>query len=227
MCTRFLPCACLSPRGPETGLPSDISYKLADVQVPTALWGHHKTALRPLRCSRFYLQHFLPPREGVMLEISPTDSPFSYSLLQFPFYVSFSLYKLVVDPLVLTFFLVYTLIIPAFPSLSVIPWQFRIIRSSIFPDPVSSRTVEDLRCQHIFHAISFEQKCPALADVLKNISGGAFGWRSLSRTLHRCHCWRFSNDLFIIRVLSTVRQSDYYLIPNGFLSLRDLGISLF
>jgi starch phosphorylase len=40
---------------------------------------------------------------------------------------------------------------------------------------VSYSAVEDLRYQHLYHPIPIEQKCPALADVLIKISGGAFG----------------------------------------------------
>jgi starch phosphorylase len=35
--------------------------------------------------------------------------------------------------------------------------------------------VEDLRYQHLYHPIPIEQKCPALANVLNQISAGVFG----------------------------------------------------
>lgn len=49
-----------------------------------------------------------------------------------------------------------------------------IIQSSLIPSVIYS-AVEDLRYQHLYHKIPIEQKCPALAEVLKKISGGAFG----------------------------------------------------
>lgn len=35
--------------------------------------------------------------------------------------------------------------------------------------------VEDLRYQHTYHPVPIEQKCPALAHVLNEISAGKFG----------------------------------------------------
>lgn len=35
--------------------------------------------------------------------------------------------------------------------------------------------VEDLRYQHMYHPVPVEQKSPALAEVLKEISAGRFG----------------------------------------------------
>lgn len=59
--------------------------------------------------------------------------------------------------------------------------------------------VEDLRYQHLYHSIPIEQKCPALAEVLKKISDGAFGDGGVYEPL-----------------LNTIRQSDYYLITDDF-----------
>ncbi|EEB89521.1 hypothetical protein MPER_12371, partial [Moniliophthora perniciosa FA553] len=35
--------------------------------------------------------------------------------------------------------------------------------------------VEDLRYQHVYHPVSIEEKCPALANVLNQVSSGIFG----------------------------------------------------
>lgn len=35
--------------------------------------------------------------------------------------------------------------------------------------------VEDLRYQHLYHPIPVEEKCPALANVLNQVSAGLFG----------------------------------------------------
>ncbi|KIM37789.1 glycosyltransferase family 35 protein [Hebeloma cylindrosporum] len=59
--------------------------------------------------------------------------------------------------------------------------------------------VEDLRYKHLYHGIPIDQQCPALADVLKKISGGAFGDGGVYEPL-----------------LNTIRQSDYYLITDDF-----------
>ncbi|CAA7263964.1 unnamed protein product [Cyclocybe aegerita] len=59
--------------------------------------------------------------------------------------------------------------------------------------------VEDLRYQHLYHPIPIEQKCPALANVLDQISGGAFGDAGVYEPL-----------------VNTIRQSDYYLISDDF-----------
>lgn len=40
---------------------------------------------------------------------------------------------------------------------------------------VAFRAVEDLRYQHTYHPVSVEKKCPALANVLNQISAGLFG----------------------------------------------------
>ncbi|KAF8883879.1 hypothetical protein CPB84DRAFT_1817009 [Gymnopilus junonius] len=58
----------------------------------------------------------------------------------------------------------------------------------------------DLRYQHLYHPIPVEEKSPALANVLHQVSSGAFGDSGvMSRIL-----------------LSTIRQSDYYLITDDF-----------
>ena len=40
---------------------------------------------------------------------------------------------------------------------------------------VDNSAVEDLRHQHLYRPIAIEQKCPALANVLNQISAGLFG----------------------------------------------------
>jgi len=42
-------------------------------------------------------------------------------------------------------------------------------------DSLYFRAVEDLRYQHMYHPVSVEQKCPALAYVLNQVSAGIFG----------------------------------------------------
>ncbi|KAF8646197.1 hypothetical protein AX16_007340 [Volvariella volvacea WC 439] len=59
--------------------------------------------------------------------------------------------------------------------------------------------VEDLRYQHLYHPVPLEQKCPALANVLNQISSGLFGDGGIYEPL-----------------LNTIRQSDYYLITDDF-----------
>ncbi|KAF8200227.1 glycogen phosphorylase [Pholiota molesta] len=59
--------------------------------------------------------------------------------------------------------------------------------------------VEDLRYQHLYHPIPIEQKCPALANVLNQISAGVFGDGGVYEPL-----------------LNTIRQSDYYLLTDDF-----------
>ncbi|KAG2006281.1 glycogen phosphorylase [Coprinopsis cinerea AmutBmut pab1-1] len=59
--------------------------------------------------------------------------------------------------------------------------------------------VEDLRYQHMYHPTPIEQKCPALANVLNKISSGMFGDGSVYEPL-----------------LSTIRQTDYYLLTEDF-----------
>ncbi|KAG1873774.1 starch phosphorylase [Suillus subluteus] len=59
--------------------------------------------------------------------------------------------------------------------------------------------VEDLRYQHVYHPIPVEQKSPALARVLNEISSGLFGDRGVYEPL-----------------LNTIRQGDYYLITEDF-----------
>jgi starch phosphorylase len=39
--------------------------------------------------------------------------------------------------------------------------------------------VEDLRYQHVYHPVPVEQKSPALAQVLNEISSGLFGDRGV------------------------------------------------
>lgn len=59
--------------------------------------------------------------------------------------------------------------------------------------------VEDLRYQHVYHPVPIEQKSPALARVLNEISSGLFGDRGVYEPL-----------------LNTIRQGDYYLITEDF-----------
>ncbi|KAJ6629923.1 glycogen phosphorylase [Mycena sp. CBHHK59/15] len=59
--------------------------------------------------------------------------------------------------------------------------------------------VEDLRYQHTYHPIPIEEKCPALANVLNQVSGGLFGDEHVYEPL-----------------LNTIRQGDYYLLSDDF-----------
>ncbi|KAJ7070808.1 glycosyltransferase family 35 protein [Mycena amicta] len=59
--------------------------------------------------------------------------------------------------------------------------------------------VEDLRYQHQYHSIPLEEKCPSLAHVLDQISGGLFGDADVYEPL-----------------LNTIRQGDYYLLSDDF-----------
>ncbi|KXN85932.1 Glycogen phosphorylase [Leucoagaricus sp. SymC.cos] len=59
--------------------------------------------------------------------------------------------------------------------------------------------VEDLRYQHTYHPVPIEQKCPALANVLNQVSAGLFGDGAPYEPL-----------------LNTIRQGDYYLITDDF-----------
>ncbi|KAJ8494788.1 hypothetical protein ONZ45_g13120 [Pleurotus djamor] len=59
--------------------------------------------------------------------------------------------------------------------------------------------VEDLRYQHVYHPVPVEQKSPALANVLDQISSGLFGDGSVYEPL-----------------LNTIRQGDYYLLTDDF-----------
>ncbi|KAG5352510.1 hypothetical protein C0989_001995 [Termitomyces sp. Mn162] len=59
--------------------------------------------------------------------------------------------------------------------------------------------VEDLRHEHLYHPMPIEQKCPALAHVLNQVSAGLFGDGEVYEPL-----------------LNTIRQGDYYLITDDF-----------
>ncbi|XP_006464125.1 glycogen phosphorylase [Agaricus bisporus var. bisporus H97] len=59
--------------------------------------------------------------------------------------------------------------------------------------------VEDLRYQHAYHPVPIEQKCPALAKVLNEVSAGMFGDGGVYEPL-----------------LNTIRQGDYYLLTDDF-----------
>jgi len=59
--------------------------------------------------------------------------------------------------------------------------------------------VEDLRYQHTYHPIPIEEKCPALANVLNQVSGGLFGDAHVYEPL-----------------LGTIRQGDHYLLSDDF-----------
>ncbi|KAH6873979.1 glycogen phosphorylase [Coprinopsis sp. MPI-PUGE-AT-0042] len=59
--------------------------------------------------------------------------------------------------------------------------------------------VEELRYQHIYHPEPIEKKCPALSKVLDTVSSGTFGDAGVYEPL-----------------LSTIRQTDYYLLTEDF-----------
>jgi len=59
--------------------------------------------------------------------------------------------------------------------------------------------VEELRYQHTYHPVPVEEKSPALAKVLNEISAGRFGDGSVYEPL-----------------LNTIRQNDYYLVTEDF-----------
>ncbi|THG96476.1 hypothetical protein EW026_g5363 [Hermanssonia centrifuga] len=59
--------------------------------------------------------------------------------------------------------------------------------------------VEDLRYQHMYHPVPIEEKCPALAQALNEISSGTFGDGGVYEPL-----------------LNTIRQNDYYLLTEDF-----------
>ncbi|KAH9943655.1 glycogen phosphorylase [Amylocystis lapponica] len=59
--------------------------------------------------------------------------------------------------------------------------------------------VEDLRHQHKYHPVPIEEKCPALATVLNEVSSGRFGDAGVYEPL-----------------LNTIRQNDYYLLTEDF-----------
>ncbi|KAJ7159953.1 glycogen phosphorylase [Mycena crocata] len=60
--------------------------------------------------------------------------------------------------------------------------------------------VEDLRYQHTYHPVPIEEKCPALAHVLNQVSAGLFG-----------------DDSHVYEpLLNTIRQGDHYLLSDDF-----------
>ncbi|KAF9488145.1 glycogen phosphorylase [Pleurotus eryngii] len=59
--------------------------------------------------------------------------------------------------------------------------------------------VEDLRYQHMYHPVPVDEACPALANVLNQISGGLFGDGGVYEPL-----------------VNTIRQGDYYLVTDDF-----------
>ncbi|KAJ7661723.1 glycosyltransferase family 35 protein [Mycena rosella] len=59
--------------------------------------------------------------------------------------------------------------------------------------------VEDLRYQHTYHPVPIEEKCPALAHVLDQVSAGLFGDANVYEPL-----------------LNTIRQGDHYLLSDDF-----------
>ncbi|KAK7460678.1 Non-essential glycogen phosphorylase [Stygiomarasmius scandens] len=59
--------------------------------------------------------------------------------------------------------------------------------------------VEELRYQHVYHPVPIEEKCPALANVLNQVSAGLFGDGGTYEPL-----------------LNTIRQGDYYLLSDDF-----------
>ncbi|TFK66865.1 glycogen phosphorylase [Pluteus cervinus] len=59
--------------------------------------------------------------------------------------------------------------------------------------------VEDIRYQHLYHPVPIETKCPALANVIDQVSQGLFGPGDVYEPL-----------------LNTIRQTDYYLLTDDF-----------
>ncbi|EGO28736.1 glycosyltransferase family 35 protein [Serpula lacrymans var. lacrymans S7.9] len=62
-----------------------------------------------------------------------------------------------------------------------------------------SSSVEDIRFQHIHHPVAVEEKSPALANVLDQVSSGLFGDGSIYNPL-----------------LDTIRHGDHYLVTDDF-----------
>ena len=52
--------------------------------------------------------------------------------------------------------------------------QDLIVHHSVFFGHLTP-AVEELRYQHLYHPVAIEQKCPALARVLNEVSSGRFG----------------------------------------------------
>jgi starch phosphorylase len=59
--------------------------------------------------------------------------------------------------------------------------------------------VEDIRYQHVYHPVPIEEKCPALAHVLNQVSAGLFGDAEVYEPL-----------------LNTIRERDHYLLTDDF-----------
>lgn len=59
--------------------------------------------------------------------------------------------------------------------------------------------VEDLRYQHLYHPVPLAEKCPALHNVIEQISAGLF-----------------SDPEVYDPLLNTIRQNDYYLLSDDF-----------
>ena len=86
--------------------------------------------------------------------------------------------------------------------------------------------MEDLRYQHTYHPVPIEQKCPALAHVLNEISAGRFGdgqaYESyVPSSLPRSSVYRLTRDHVTCRLLNTVRHHDHYLLTEDFQSYID------
>ena len=88
--------------------------------------------------------------------------------------------------------------------------------------------MEDLRYQHTYHPVPIEQKCPALAHVLNEISAGKFGdgqayesYVSFPFPLERSSAHRLNCNRLTYRLLNTVRHHDHYLLTEDFQSYID------
>lgn len=53
--------------------------------------------------------------------------------------------------------------------------SFRLISKYVVFFGHLTPAVEDLRYQHMYHPVPVDEACPALANVLNQISGGLFG----------------------------------------------------
>jgi len=79
--------------------------------------------------------------------------------------------------------------------------------------------VEELRYQHLYHPVPIEEKCPALANVLDQVSAGLFGDSGIYEPWVSFVCSRYmlcSNSPLMSRLLNTIRQGDYYLLSDDF-----------
>ncbi len=81
---------------------------------------------------------------------------------------------------------------------------------------VSRSAVEDLRHQHMYHPVPVEEKCPALADVLNQVSSGLFGDGSVFEPYVKPPDFRQYADEPPSSLLNTIRQGDHYLLTDDF-----------